>query len=541
VGDSKALPIIGGVMLVFFLPLIIVVAMIVGVLSSMDSAAACTPSSGASETSMAWPTDNHTPDQGWDDEGDETHKGVDFVIAKGSNVYAVEDGRVTSVSGDWIKIAHGEGLETWYRFLDTKAVKKGAEVTRGQVIGTSGEGDEAVPGKSGAHLHFEVWAATESDGSDLKQTNPATLFSTTDSGGAGGGCGCGGTGGPLVGGNNQEKAFNFLVANGYTKEQAAGVVGNMIHESSVEPQRLNGTTSGTKTSAATAAGLGNKAWGIVQWYPATKVINAGRSMGATDSQIETLEFQLNFLIHQLDGSGKVPLPAVGTAMKAAKTVDDAAYTFAAKFEIFTTNPNDPEYARRQATAREVLKTFGGGAAEPGKPGTGPATACAAGSGSIAAVAISLAWPEGGHGYNQSDATPAYQAALPKFNSTNGYNVWSDCGRFVSTVMHMSGADPDYPDVSTDTMDQYLRTSGKYDVFDTISMDQLQPGDIFIGPGHTYLFVGSYGKYNSVSGSLETGKGNGHVPQAGYAYDVGVPGGFAVARLKNQPKPPEKKS
>ncbi|MEV6416208.1 phage tail tip lysozyme [Kribbella sp. NPDC051718] len=533
-GDSKALPIIGGVMLVFFLPLIIVIAMIVGVLSSMDSAAACTPSSGASETSMAWPTDNHTPDQGWDDEGDETHKGVDFVVEKGKNVYAVEAGDVISTEGDWIKISHGEGLETWYRFFDTKAVKKGDAVTRGQVIGTVGEGNEDAPGKSGAHLHFEVWAASDSDGTDLKQTDPATLFSTTDSGGAGGGCGCGGAGGPLVGGTNQEKAFNFLVTNGYSKEQAAGIVGNMIHESSVEPQRLNGTTSGVKTPAATAVNLGNKAWGIVQWYPASKVINAGRSMGATDSQIETLEFQLNFLIHQLDGSGKVALPDVGTAMKATKTVDDAAYVFAAKFEIFTTDPNDPEYGRRQATAREVFKTFGGGAAEPGKPGAGPATACAAGSGNIAAVAISLAWPEEGHGPDKSDATPAYQAALPKYNSDQGDRVWSDCGRFVSTVMHMSGADPDYPEVGTSVQDAYLRSSPKYQVIDDITEDQLLPGDIFIGEGHTYLFVGKYGKYNSVAGSL-----GGHVPQAGYAYNVGKKYQFAVARLKNQPAPEKK--
>jgi hypothetical protein len=535
VGDSKALPIIGGVMLVFFLPLIIVIAMIVGVLSSMDSAAACTPSSGASETSMAWPTDNHTPDQGWDDEGDETHKGVDFVIPKDSKVYAVEAGDVTSVSGDWIKISHGEGLETWYRFFDTKAVKKGDPVTRGQVIGTSGEGDEGAPGKSGAHLHFEVWAASAADGSGLKQTDPATLFSTTDSGGAGGGCACGGTGGPLVGGNNQEKAFNFFVSNGYTKEQAAGIVGNMIHESSVEPQRLNGTTSGTKTPAATAVGLGNKAWGIVQWYPASKMINPSRNeLHATDATIESLEFQLAFLKGQLDGTGPVALKAVGDAMKATKTVDDAAYTFAAKFEIFTTNPSDPEYARRQATARQVFTTYGGGAAPPGKPGTGPATACAAGSGNIAAVAISLAWPEEGHGPNKGDATPAYQAALPKYNSDQGDRVWSDCGRFVSTVMHMSGADPDYPEVGTSVQDAYLRSSPKYDVIDDITEDQLVPGDIFIGEGHTYLFVGKYGKFNSVAGSL-----GGHVPQAGYAYNVGKKYQFAVARLKNQPAPEKK--
>ncbi|MEV8377753.1 phage tail tip lysozyme [Kribbella sp. NPDC056861] len=528
-GDSKAMPVIGGVMLIFLLPLLLVIAMLVGVMSGMDSAAACTPTP-ATESSMAWPTDKTSTDQGWDDDGDETHKGVDFVVDKGSKVYAVESGKVKSVSGDWIKIAHGDNgeLETWYKFLDTKSVGANDTVTRGQVIGTVGEGDESAPGKSGAHLHFEVWAKGDGGGG-LKQSDPAKLFSTgssTSSPSGGGGCGCGGTDGPLVGGNNQEKAFNFLVTAGYTKQQAAGIVGNMIHESSVEPQRLNGTASGVKTSAATAAGLGNKAWGIVQWYPASKMINPSKAAGASYEQIETLEHQLKFLAAQLDGTGAVALKAVGDKMKATKSVDEAAYTFAHDFEIFTTNDNDPEYARRQATARQVFETFGGGEDPGGNPGSGPATGCAAGSGNIAAVAISLAWPEGGHGKNKGDATPAYQAALPKYNSENGYEVWSDCGRFVATVMRMSGADPDYPMVSTGVQDNYLRTSGKYDVFDVITIDQLQPGDIFIGTGHTYMFVGSYGKYNSVAGSLGD-----HVPEAGYAYNVGKAAQFAVARLK----------
>ncbi|WBQ05714.1 phage tail tip lysozyme [Kribbella sp. CA-293567] len=525
-GDSKAMPVVGSVMLILLLPLLLVIAMLVGVVSGMDSAAACSPSA-PSESSMAWPTDKTAPDQGWDDDGDEKHKGMDFVVDKGSKVYAVEAGKVKSVSGDWIKIEHGEGLETWYQFFQEKMVNRGDEVTRGQVIGLSGEGNESAPGKSGAHLHFEVWAQGDSGGA-LKQADPAPLFAGGSTAGTAGGsgCGCGGAGGPLVGGSNQEKAFNFLVSSGYSKEQAAGIVGNMIHESSVEPMRLNGTTSGVKTPAATAAGLGNKAWGIVQWYPASKMINPSRAAGASFETIETLEHQLNFLVRQLDGTGPVALPAVGRKMKAAKTVDDAAYIFAHDYEIFTLNDNDPEYARRQATARQVFTTFGGGAAPAGNPGSGPATGCAAGSGNIAAVAMSLAWPEGGHGKNKSDATPAFQAALPKYNSTNGYEVWSDCGRFVATVMRMSGADPEYPMVSTGVQDTYLRTSGKYDVFDEITIAQLQPGDIFIGTGHTYMFVGSYGKYNSVAGSLGD-----HVPEAGYAYNVGKSKQFAVARLK----------
>lgn len=530
-GDSKALPIIGGVMLVFLLPLILVIAMLLGVLTGMDSAAACTPTA-PSGSAMAWPTDNHKADQGWDDEGSETHKGMDFLVAKGSKVYAVESGTVKSIDGDWIKIKHGKGLETWYRHFDTKAVKEGDPVERAQVIGTSGSGDEDAPGKDGDHLHFEVWAQAD-DGGSLKQTDPAPLFESAAPAGPGGGCGCN-TGGPLVGGNNQEKAFNFLVGAGYTKEQAAGIVGNMIHESQVTPTLLNGDNPPKETRASVAVNL-DKAWGIVQWYPAGKMINAARGQQASFETIETLEFQLNFLKGQLDGTGPVALKAVGDKMKATKTVDEAAYVFAHDFEIFTTNDHDPEYARRQATAREVFSTIGGGTNTPsGDPGAGPSTACAAGSGNIAEVAKSLAWPDNtSRGWHKEEATEAYQKALPEWNSENGYNVWSDCGRFVATVMHMSGADPEYPEVSTDTQNAYLRNSGKYDVYDNMAMGDLLPGDIFIGPGHTYLYVGQWGKYNSASGSLETGKKNGHVPEAGMAYDVGEPGGFAVARLKKK--------
>ena len=104
-------------------------------------------------------------------------------------------------------------------------------------------------------------------------------------------------------------------------------------------------------------------------------------------------------------------------------------------------------------------------------------------------------------------------------------------------MRMSGADPEYPMVSTGTQNTYLRTSGKYDVYDNMPEGGLQPGDIFIGAGHTYLYVGQWGKYNSASASLENGNLNGHVPEASNTYNVGgyTPdnGRFAVARLKKK--------
>ena len=55
-----------------------------------------------------------------------------------------------------------------------------------------------------------------------------------------------------VEGENAERAFKFFLSVGYTPEWAAGIVGNMIAESGVEPQRLQNTASGVITPASEA-------------------------------------------------------------------------------------------------------------------------------------------------------------------------------------------------------------------------------------------------------------------------------------------------
>ena len=66
-GDSKALPILGGVMLVLFLPLLIVLALIVGGLAGMEASASDCGTSETEGKAFAWPTDKHDIEQGWQD------------------------------------------------------------------------------------------------------------------------------------------------------------------------------------------------------------------------------------------------------------------------------------------------------------------------------------------------------------------------------------------------------------------------------------------------------------------------------------------
>ena len=102
------------------------------------------------------------------------HTGTDFA-APGINqkpIYAVRDGVVHTAEvskgyGNYIVIDHGDGIATLYAHCDSIAVKQGAKVTQGQVIGRVGSTGYAT----GPHLHFEVRV-------NGKTTNPMNGYIT---------------------------------------------------------------------------------------------------------------------------------------------------------------------------------------------------------------------------------------------------------------------------------------------------------------------------------------------------------------------------
>ena len=91
--------------------------------------------------------------------GADFHAGLDIAGERGQPVYATAAGTVTQVGyqgayGNLVAIDHGFGLETRYGHLLNFAVKKGAQVKRGDVIGHVGATGRAT----GYHLHYEVLA-----------------------------------------------------------------------------------------------------------------------------------------------------------------------------------------------------------------------------------------------------------------------------------------------------------------------------------------------------------------------------------------------
>ena len=89
------------------------------------------------------------------------HYGVDLAAESGSEVFAVLDGTVKSVTTDQLNgtvivLSHADGFETIYGSLNkTVNVSVGDAVTKGQQIGlvSTSATNEA---NDGAHLHFEV-------------------------------------------------------------------------------------------------------------------------------------------------------------------------------------------------------------------------------------------------------------------------------------------------------------------------------------------------------------------------------------------------
>lgn len=86
------------------------------------------------------------------------HAGMDFTADIGTPVYATGDGVVKNATNDgWgygnhIIINHGFGYTTLYGHLSRFAVKAGAKVKRGQLIGYVGSTGRST----GPHLHYEV-------------------------------------------------------------------------------------------------------------------------------------------------------------------------------------------------------------------------------------------------------------------------------------------------------------------------------------------------------------------------------------------------
>ena len=138
----------------------------------------------------------------------------------------------------------------------------------------------------------------------------------------------------LSGNDNIQQAYNFFVGKGLTNFQAAGIVGNFMQESGVNPesQQIGG-----------GPGRGIAQWSLGgRWQPDLMTGNAANDLLA----------QLNYVWTELTTS----YSGVLIGLKATKNVTDATTIICTQYEI----AGIPALQNRINNAQQVLQQYGGG-------------------------------------------------------------------------------------------------------------------------------------------------------------------------------------
>lgn len=108
---------------------------------------------------------------------------------------------------------------------------------------------------------------------------------------------------------------------------------------------------------------------------------------------------------------------------------------------------------------------------------------------IAAAAVSYAYPTQAEGRG-NNGTVLYQRVHD--NVFPGDHYYQSCDRGVGAAIRWSGSDDKYPAGSTGVQNLHLKVSPRWEKVgnaSSLTMDDLQPGDVFMVVGHTFMYVG----------------------------------------------------
>jgi murein DD-endopeptidase MepM/ murein hydrolase activator NlpD len=156
---------------------------------------------------------------------------------------------------------------------------------------------------------------------------------------------------PLRGGSPVEQAYNYFIDRGLTPAQSAGIVGNLIVESGVDP-RINQVGGGP--------GRGIAQWSAGDRWDTTRPHNGQPANVLAFAKTRTppdpfaLVVQLDFIWHEMNNIP--PWNQTLPAIKQAASPSDAAIVFMQKYEkpAGFQNPNSPTAIKRKEAAERVF-------------------------------------------------------------------------------------------------------------------------------------------------------------------------------------------
>lgn len=309
-------------------------------------------------------------------------------------------------------------------------------------------------------------------------------------------------------------SFEFLGGQPMTKVQAAGVIGNLKHESggTLNPKTVqfgSGLSVDASNSEIASVRGYNKAVGIVQWdgVRRTELANFASSQGGSWSD---LNIQLAFLKSELEN------PYYGARMVAAgfnessQGVEGIVRIFVSIFEV-PAKDSSGEWlgmSDRLGAGNAFMGFFDGGYS------VGSGGSCLMDSGGsfdasdIVSMSVAMSYPNSpasrvgpGDAYGKNKAKPEYIQAKKEAEAIGGKDpatgFYASCDRFVATVVkiHM---DPDIPWGSTANQGEYLKNSPKWQQYTTKA--EAQPGDVWITKqrGHVVMYLGEVNGVDTIA-------------------------------------------
>ena len=153
----------------------------------------------------------------------------------------------------------------------------------------------------------------------------------------------------LSGNDNAEKAFNYFVSKGLTPAQTAGILGNLMQESHINPEaQQDGSNDPFPKN--------NVGFGIAQWTYSGRqqpLVDLAKSSG---QPVTSLSVQLDYVWMELSGTP----PAANysgalQSLKATSSVDAAVTSFEKNYEA----AGDPQMANRLKYGQELFAKYGG--------------------------------------------------------------------------------------------------------------------------------------------------------------------------------------